>query len=261
MHEALRLLFSAATALLVAALPEAWKTRDPYRDHATAAAHVVSAGVEVVLAVTVFLAGLIAYVEAFARGPGYLYVTSRPTLTHSDFFGVGVIAYLSYLLHPVALLALYCLGEAIIRALEAAVTGRLLGVAVVALPLRAAVASARLLRRVRLLRALGPPQDDEVVPPERTGDGGVWVYASREKAWSEVQVVEHAGRHFILAGKELVERGERAAFLYRFRPLDETTVIRGPVVRLLESQRGARRATPRSRYGMLGNAGGQSRDR
>jgi len=243
-RELIHLVASWMAAFLVAALPERLKTREPAREFSTVPAHVASAFAEVLIAVVAFIAGLVAYVEGFSREAGFVYLTNRPTLSPGEFFGIGVIGYLSYLLHPGALLALYCFAEGILRALEAVVTGRMLGMAVVALPIRAALRGQWLARRLRLRRALGPLRDDEVVPADRTPDGNVWVYTSREKDWSDVQVVEHGGGFFTLAGRDLVERGEHCALLYRFRPLDEAAVIRGPVVRLVERRHEAAHPAP-----------------
>src|SRR3972149_8254460 len=76
---------------------------------------------------------------------------------------MGALGYVSYLFTPVAWVTLYCFAEGILRALDAAYSERMLGMAFVALPWRGALAAKRALGRRRLESRLGPERPDEGV--------------------------------------------------------------------------------------------------
>ena len=231
------------TALVVSTFPEGSKREGWLAPYASPAAHVVSGWVETFLSAGLFVAGLLLYVGGFNQGPGWTYVVHQPTLTPGDFLGVGALGYLSYMLTPVAWLTVYCVGEGIVRALDAAISERLLGMALVALPWRAAAAVRRGQRRARLTLQLGPERPDEVVrwegPPV-----ALTVFASRRKPWASHQVIEHRGEFFRLLGVALTRQRGHGAFRYDFGQLEAREVIRGVPIRYAPDERPAAAAAP-----------------
>jgi hypothetical protein len=221
----------ALAALAVSALPEQAKESGWPRGHASVAAHIVSGWVEALLSAGLFVLGFLDYGERFTHGTGWTYVSHRPTLTYGDFFGVGAIGYLSFLLTPLAWATVWCFGEGILRALDAAISSRMLGMALVAVPWRIAGALGRRAAQRALLSRLGPERPDEVAAGESGSGSDLVVWASREKAWAANQVIEYREEFFRLARRRLVKRGGRSAFRYDFRRLDHGEVIRGALVR------------------------------
>jgi hypothetical protein len=128
------------------------------------------------------------------------------------------------------LLTLYCFVEGILRALDAAYSERMLGMAFVALPWRGALALRKVIRRRRHERRLGPERPDEVVV-----SGGpvvaLTIYTAREKPWTDYQVIEYTGDFYEAIGKRLIERGGYHAYRYEFRHLEHGDIIRGTLVR------------------------------
>jgi hypothetical protein len=156
----------------------------------------------------------------------------QQSLGYGDFFGMGALGFLSYLIEPTSLLLLACFAEGILRALEAAVWERMLGLALIAVPWRLALDARHALLRARTAALLGPPRPDEVVAAERSHSRLLEVYTAAEKPWSDYQVIEHDGEFFILATKRLVPHGAHHAYRYQFHPLEEREVIRGTIVQL-----------------------------
>ncbi len=222
----------ALAAFAIAPLPESVKRNGALAPFVTPAAHVASGMAEIVLSAGLFINGMIAYVQAFSAGPGLAYLMSRPSLTHGDFFGIGALAYLSYLVRPTSLLLAYCLGEGIARTLHAALWEGTAGIALLAVPWRVAGQFRRAGRRARIAVLVGPPRPDEVVPPERSRSRLLEVYSTADKPWSEYQVVEHEGRFYQLATRRLVRHGAHHAWRYQLHPLEEREVLRGAIVRL-----------------------------
>ncbi len=220
--------FSLA-ALVVSAFPEKSKRVGWPSFYASPAAHIVSGWVETFLSAALFVVGLLLYVDGFNQGAGWTYVVHQPTLTPGDFFGVGALGYLSYMLTPTAWVTVYCFGEGILRALDAAFSARMLGMAVVALPWRAVEAAGRGRQRARMALLLGPERPDEVVAWEGA-NAALTVFASRRKPWAPRQVIEYRGEFFRLLGVVLARQGGHGAFRYDFARLEPREVIRGALV-------------------------------
>jgi len=220
------------TALLVSTFPEGAKREGWPSGYASLAAHAFGGWIEALAFAGLFGVGFLRHVNGFLEGPGWLYLRNKPgDLGYGDFFGMGALGYVSYLVTPVAWVTLYCFAEGIVRALEAAYSQRMLGMALVALPWRAARALGRATRRRRLEGMLGPERPDEVVLGKPGSPAALTVFAAREKPWGEYQVIEYAGEFYEAIGVRLVGRGVRHAFRYEFRRLDPGDVIRGVLVR------------------------------
>lgn len=219
-------------ALLVSAFPEDVKRTDWPSVYASVAAHGFGGWVEALSSAGLFGVGFLRYVNGFVEGPGWLYLSQKPgSLRYGDFFGMGALGYVSYLVTPVAWVTLYCFAEGIVRALEAAYSQRMLGMALVAFPWRAVRAVRTTMRRRRLEEMLGPGRPDEVVVGTPGSPAALTIFAAREKPWSEYQVIEVAGEFYEAIGVRLVGRGVHHAYRYEFRRLDPGDVIRGVLVR------------------------------
>lgn len=231
------------TALVVSAFPEKSKREGWSSFYASPAAHIVSGWVEAFLSAALFIMGMLLYVAAFNRGAGWTYVVHQPTLSYGDFFGVGALGYLSYMLTPVAWVTVYCFGEGIVRALDAAISERMLGMALVVLPWRAIEAATRGRQRARELMMLGPDRPDEVVLWEGS-PVALTVFASRRKPWTSRQVIEYRGEFFRLLGVTVARQRRHGALRYDFGHLEAREVIRGVPFRYPPDEQPAAAAVP-----------------
>jgi len=227
----LRRLGVLLVALLVSIVPERAKRSGPLAAWASPGVHVASGVIELVVAGALFIVGMLRAVGLFAHGPGWVYLTRSDTLGYDDFFAVGALGYLNYLLHPVTLLLVYCYGEGIVRALEAVYHERMPGLGVVALAWRGVEAATAWARRAHRTALIGPPRPDEVVEPGRSALGMLEIYSVEDRPWSDVQVVDYHGDFFQLASRDLIERGAHHAFRYLLHRLGDNEVIRGAIVR------------------------------
>jgi hypothetical protein len=215
-------------ALLVSAFPESVKRSGWPSAYASAGAHVFGGWVEALVSASLFGLGFLQYVTNFVKGPGGTYLTRKPgSLTYGDFFGTGALGYVSFLFTPVAWVTLFCFVEGILRALDAAFSERMLGMAVVAVPWRGVLAVRAAARRTRHEALLGPDRPDEVVTGKAGEAVALTIFAAREKPWTDRQVIEVEGDFYEAVGKRLVERGGHHAYRYDFRHLDHGEVIRG----------------------------------
>lgn len=214
-------------ALVVSTFPESTKRDSWPALYASAGAHVFSGWVEVVVSVGVFGLGFLRYVDHFLRGSGWTYLSHQHTLTYGDFFGMGALGYVSYLITPIAWVSLYFIMEGILRALDAAFSDRMLGVGLVVLPWRVVVAVQRRRERRRREELLGPERPDEVVLGEPGAAVAVTIFAAREKPWTDHQVVEYRDDFYTVASKRLVPRGHHHMYRYDLHPLQHGEVIRG----------------------------------
>jgi len=235
-------------ALVVSTFPESVKCSGWPAAYASAAAHAFGGWVESLAAAGLFGIGFLRYVTSFGRSTGWTYLSNVPTSTVWDWRGVGLIGFLSYLLTPVAWVTLFCFVEGILRALDAAFSERMLGMAFVALPWRGALAVKALIRRRRHESRLGPDRPDEVV----VGDGPVvalTMFVAREKPWADNQVLEYEGGFYRAVSKRIVDRGGYHAYRYDFRRLGPGEVIRGVLLSYPpdEDPTGNERTRPRSR--------------
>lgn len=229
-----RLLRSAGVllvALVVSVAPERAKRSGPLAPWANPGVHILSGVIEALAAGLLFVLGMLRAVGVFARGPGWLYLTQPGTTTIDEWFAIGALGYLNYLLHPVSLLLVYCYGEGIVRALEAVYHERMPGLGVVAVVWRGVEISTAWVRRARRAALIGPSRPDEVVEPERSALGMLEIYSVEDRPWSDVQVVEYRGEFFQLASKDVIERGSHHAFRYLLHRLADNEVIRGAIIR------------------------------
>ena len=235
------------TALVVSTFPESVKRSGWLSVYASPAAHAFGGWVETLASAGIFGIGFLRYVSGFIQSTGWTYLSRKPgTLGYGDFFGTGALGYVSYLLTPVAWVTLYCFVEGILRALDAAYSERMLGMALVALPWRAAIAARRAIERKRHEDLLGPMRPDEVVVGKGSEPAALTVFAAREKPWTDYQVIEYAGEFYEAIGKRLVARGGHHAYRYEFRHLEHGDIIRGVLLRYPPGEPGALGKRPQS---------------
>jgi hypothetical protein len=227
----LRRLGVLLVALVVSVVPERAKKSGPLAAWANPGVHIASGAIEALAAAVLFVLGMLRAVGLFARGPGWVYLTRSDTLGYDDFFAIGALGYINYLLHPITLLLVYCYGEGIVRALEAVYHERMPGLGVVALVWRSVEAATASARRARRKALIGPARPDEVIDPGRSPRGMLEIYSVEDRPWSDVQVVEYGGEFYQLASKDLIGRGAHHAFRYLLHHLDDNEVIRGAIVR------------------------------
>ncbi|HVN32559.1 MAG TPA: hypothetical protein VMT45_11295 [Thermoanaerobaculaceae bacterium] len=226
-------------ALVVSTFPESTKRTGWPSVYASGAAHAFGGWVEALVSAGLFGVGFLNYVTRFLQGPGGTFLLRKPgSLTYGDLFGTGALGYVSYLFTPAAWVTLFCFVEGILRALDAAFSERMLGMAFVALPWRASLAVTRAAGRKRHQALLGPERPDEVVTGKSGEEVALTIFAAREKPWADNQVIEHEGDFYEVIGKRLVERGGHRAYRYDFRHLDHGEVIRGVLVPYEPSRQG-----------------------
>jgi hypothetical protein len=125
----------------------------------------------------------------------------------------------------------FCVVEGVLRALDAAYSERMLGMAFVALPWRTVEAAKRAAGRRRRVSRLGPDRPDEVIVGKTGAPIALTIFAAREKPWADCQVIEYSGDFYEAIGKRIVERGGYHAYRHDFRRLEPGEVIRGVLLR------------------------------
>lgn len=214
-------------ALVVSTFPESVKGSGWASAYASAGAHAFGGWVETLASAGLFGIGFLRHVSGFVQGPGWTYLSNLPSSTIWDWRGVGLIGFLSYLVTPVAWVTLYCFVEGILRALDAVYSERMLGMALVAVPWRGALALSKAVGRRQLESRLGPERPDEVIVGNIGAPVALTIFAAREKPWTEHQVIEYAGDFYEAIGRRLVGRGGHDAYRYEFRHLEHGDIIRG----------------------------------
>jgi len=234
----------ALVSFLVAFLPEHVKEWPRVEVWVSRPGVVLSGAVETITAAGLFFAGVIAYVTSFARGPGWEFLSSRPTTTFFDWAGVGALGFWSYFFTPSGMFFVYCLAEGMVRTFEVLLTGRKLGVAAISIPWRLAEHLKARSVRARLALLLGPARPDEVVMPAQARSGMLEIYTVEDKRWSERQVLEYGEEFWMLAGTRLVPRSGHHAWRHSLQPLEAREVIRGIIVRYDPAVTGPEPAQP-----------------
>lgn len=232
--------FAILISLAITVLPERVKEHEKLQPYRSTAAHLLSAYAEMAISAALFVLGMLAAVSGFSHGPAWEYLVRQPTLTHRDFFAMGALGYLSFLLQPSTWLLLYCFAEGVVRAIEGVIHGRHPGLGVVWAVWRIGGWLRRRARAGKTSLSVGPTRPDEIVVLAAGEPIALEIFSVEEKLWSEMQVVELNGAFYELATCQLVPHGRWKAWRYQFLPLGEGEVIRGSIVRLA-----AGRAKPR----------------
>lgn len=243
-----RLLF-ILISLAITVLPEQVKEHERLQPYRSTAAHLFSAYAEMAISAALFVLGMLAAVSSFSHGPAWEYLARQPTLAHRDFFAMGALGYLSYLLHPSTWLLLYCFAEGVVRAIEGLINGRHPGLAAVWAVWRLGGWLRRRVHSSHTSIIVGPTRPDEIVMLPFGQPIALEIFSVEEKPWSEMQVVELNGDFYELATCQLVRHGRWNAWRYQFLPLGGGEVIRGSIVRLSAPQVQSRHDSARTETG------------
>lgn len=231
MRELLERIASSLLAFLVAFLPERVKERRPWKDYRTTAAHVSSGVVELGFGVVLFGMGYLSFVGEFSAAFGFDFATKAPNPTTSSLGRLGILGFVSYLLTPWAMITFFCVVEGVLRALDAILSERFLGMAFVSGPHWLWLRLRERSRRADLAVALGPARPDRIEHPDATPDGSLRIFSRDDKPWSDVQVVEFEEHFYLLVEKGLVPEQRWWSYRYKLRAMDPREIIRGTVVR------------------------------
>lgn len=232
MAERLDRLLAILISLAITVLPERVKEHERLQPYHSTAAHLLSAWAEMAISATLFVLGMLAAVSGFSHGPAWEYLQRQPTLTHRDFFAMGALGYISYLLHPTTWLLLYGFAEGVVRAVEVGINGRSPGVAPVWAVWRLGGWLRQRMQKSRTNLLVGPTRPDEIVRIPEGQPITLEIFSVEEKPWSEMQVVELDGRFYELVARELVPHGRWQAWRYQFGELGGGEVIRGAIIHL-----------------------------
>jgi len=159
---------------------------------------------------------------------GLLLENWSPELSTQHFQGGGLIALMTWLIHPLAWLFMLIAVTGAVRIAAYVASQQAVGEPLLWLVLRTTQALARLATAAKRSRDLGP------LRPDRQGRGAgcdLEIVTCRERPeWTDGTTLEIEGRFFrpIAAGQEVAD-GPHWAIAYRFRELEPNAVIRGLV--------------------------------
>jgi hypothetical protein len=239
MGDVARFVVAVAVAFVVALLPQRYKRRGPLAAYADARVHAFSAMAESAAGAILFISGMIAFGHSFGQYV-YIYAATQPQTKLAELFGMGALAYISYLLTPAAWLFLYLFIEGLVRGLEVAFHGSQPGLGLLHVGMRLADLARRALREAHRKSLAGPPRPDEVIMPDTHPEGLLEIRCARPKPWSERQVLTMDGEFYLMVGLGFGKREERHAHWYLFRPLEEREVMRGAIAAYPSEEEGGR---------------------
>lgn len=204
-------------SFFVSLLPQEVKKQPPWREFNSAGMHIFSGIVESLICGFLFLRGLINYVSSFSdivsSTIGDILEANLPPTEGSVPIGAaGLLAYVSYFLHPVSLLTFYCFIEGLLRSLEVAFSLRHLGLTFVYIPYKLGGWLGRIYERKKRQFLVGPKRPDEV--DLREDSSLLRIYSVKDKPWPENQVLKYKGEFYVLVLKDFTRRGQHYAYKY-----------------------------------------------
>lgn len=220
--------FSGAIAFLVSLLPERIKEREPFSGFQSNAAHVFSGIAECALALAMFVHGYDQFVGGFSLETSRALAAggAQVSISEAQMSGMGVLGFVLYLVHPVALISFYMFLEGCVRAFAAGLSGRCHGIGALWAIHRIAIFARTQWREAILHKQLGPYEPDSLFK-----DGNSFVLTSIEdKDWRERQVARHGDDFYVLSAKNFVVWGEYYRYRYTFRRMHPGEIIRGRIV-------------------------------
>jgi hypothetical protein len=216
-------------AFFVALLPERIKEREPFAVLNTHFAHVVSGIAECGLALFLFVYGYDNFVGGISTSATHAIAgKTAQSLSESDLRGMGVYAYILYLIHPSALISLYMFIEGITRTFAAIFSGRDHGIGFFWLVDQIFLLAQTKRKAASLSKKLGPYEPDSTFEDEASGT--LVITSVENKPWQERQIARHGDDFYILAAKDFVPKRQYYRHQYTFRPLHPGEIIRGSVV-------------------------------
>lgn len=217
-------------AFLAALLPERIKKQEPFSGFQSNAAHILSGISESVLALVLFIYGYNHFVGGFSLETSSA-ITELPDsipVSEAQMRGMGVLGFVLYLLHPVALVCLYLFIEGIVRACAAGMTERFHGIGVFWVIDRFALFARAKWRGVIRRRQLGPAEPDSIFRDEASGS--LILTSIEDKDWHQHQVAQYGADFYVLSTKNLVRWDRYYRYRYTFRHMLPGEIIRGRVV-------------------------------
>jgi hypothetical protein len=216
-------------AFFVALLPERIKERKPFAVLTSLLAHILSGIAECGLALFLFVYGYDNFVGGISDSAAHaLAVKTAQFLSESELRGMGVYAYILYLMHPAALTSLYMFMEGSTRAFAAIFSGRCHGIGFFWLVDRIFLLAQTKRKAASLSKQLGPYEPDSVFKDETSG--ALVLTSVENKPWQERQIARHGDGFYILATRDFIPKNQYYRHQYRFRPLHPGEIIRGSVI-------------------------------
>jgi hypothetical protein len=217
-------------AFLIALLPERIKEREPFSGFQSNAAHVFSGISECALALFVFFYGYDRFVGEFSQGIARAMAAevTRNDITQAQIGGMGVLGFVLYLLHPMAIISLYMIAEGGVRAFAAGLAGRRHGIAALWAIHRIAMFAWTKRREASLRKQLGPDESDSLFKDDTSDD--LVLTSVEDKDWRERQVAKCGDDFYILSTKNFVQKDKYYRYRYTFRRMHPGEIIRGAFV-------------------------------
>jgi hypothetical protein len=217
-------------AFLVALLPERIKEREPFSGFQSNAAHVFSGISECALALLLFFYGYDQFVGEFSQGIARAMAAevTRNDITQAQISAMGVLGFVLYLFHPIAVISLYMVVEGTVRAFAAGLAGRCHGIAALWAIHRIAMFTRTKRREASLRKQLGPDEPDSPFKDETSG--ALVLTSIEDKDWRERQVAKWGDDFYILSTKIFVQKDKYHRYQYTFRRMHPGEIIRGAFV-------------------------------
>jgi hypothetical protein len=221
---------SSVIAFLVALLPERIKEQEPFSGFQSNAAHVFSGISECALALIIFVYGYDQFVDGFSLEASRAMAAGafQNGITEAQFCGMGVLGYVLYLLHPVALISFYMFVEGGVRAFAAGLAGRRHGIGAFWAIHRIAMFARTNWQGAILRKQLGPDEADSLFKDEASG--ALVLTSIENKDWRERQVAKYGDGFYVLSTKNFILNGKYHRYRYSFRRMLPGEIIRGAVV-------------------------------
>jgi hypothetical protein len=216
-------------AFLVALLPERMKEQTPFSKFRSNAAHALSGILECLLAFALLVYGYDQFVGGINEGLAHAVADGKiRNVSLEQLRGMGVFAFVLYLLHPIAMISCYLFIEGCIRTFAASLAGRCHGISVLWAIDRIAGLVSGIWQKAILRRRLGPDEPDSFFKDEASGT--LVLTSIENKDWRERQVAQLGDDFYILSNKSLIQKNKYCRYRYTFRPMLPGEIIRGSVV-------------------------------
>jgi hypothetical protein len=230
-------MISGVLAFLTALLPERIKDQAPFSRFESDAAHVFSGMLECALALFLFVYGYNRFVEGFSQGIATAIATggAQNGISEAQLRSMGVLGFVFYLLHPMALISFYMIFEGAVRAFAAALSGRRHGVLAFWAIHRIAMFAEKKRREKILRKKLGPDEPDSLFN-DATSQCLI-VTSIEDKPWRERQIAKFGADFYILSAKSFIPKGKHYRYQYTYRRMHPGEIIRGAIAVIPPSAR------------------------
>jgi hypothetical protein len=226
-------------AFLVAPLPERIKERKPFSGFQSNAAHVFSGITELALALILFVNGYDRFVGGFSLEVSRAVAAGGAPngISEAQIGGLGVLGFLLYLLHPVALISFYMFFEGCVRAFAAGLAERSYGIGAFWAIYRIAIFARKKQREAILSKQLGPEEPDSLF--EDKSSSAFVLISVEDKPWRERQVARYGDDFYVLCAKNFVQQDRYYRYRYTFKRMHPGEIIRGSIAIISSADRKA----------------------